>query len=131
MPSIALLVRAPWSDLVDIYSHADATDGVDVAAAVRLSVVASVVTTVVSAILGVPLAWLLARVPFPGRALVRAAVTMPLVLPPVVGGLALLVGFGRRGSSAPGSTTPPGCRSPSRPRLSCSPRPLSQCPSWW
>ena len=47
--------------------------------------------------LGVPLAWLLARVEFPGRRLVRALVTVPLVLPPVVGGVALLLVFGRRG----------------------------------
>jgi molybdate transport system permease protein len=51
----------------------------------------------VAAVLGVPLAWLLARVRFPGRGLLRGAVTMPLVLPPVVGGLALLLAFGRRG----------------------------------
>jgi molybdate transport system permease protein len=48
-------------------------------------------------VLGVPLAWLLARVEFAGRRLVRALVTVPLVLPPVVGGLALLLVFGRRG----------------------------------
>ncbi len=48
-------------------------------------------------LLGVPLAWLLARVEFPGRRFVRALVTVPLVLPPVVGGVALLLVFGRRG----------------------------------
>ncbi len=48
-------------------------------------------------LLGVPLAWLLARVAFPGRRLVRALVTVPLVLPPVVGGVALLLVLGRRG----------------------------------
>jgi molybdate transport system permease protein len=48
-------------------------------------------------LLGVPLAWLLARTAFPGRRLVRALVTVPLVLPPVVGGVALLLVFGRRG----------------------------------
>jgi molybdate transport system permease protein len=47
--------------------------------------------------LGVPLAWVLARTSFPGRRLVRALVTVPLVLPPVVGGVALLLVFGRRG----------------------------------
>jgi molybdate transport system permease protein len=97
LPTLALLVRAPWSDLVSIYSHADTADGIDVAAAVRLSVLASLVTTGVAVVLGVPLAWLLARVRFPGRGLLRGAVTMPLVLPPVVGGLALLLAFGRRG----------------------------------
>jgi molybdate transport system permease protein len=48
-------------------------------------------------VLGVPLAWLLARVELPGRRLIRALVTVPLVLPPVVGGVALLLVFGRRG----------------------------------
>jgi molybdate transport system permease protein len=52
---------------------------------------------VVGVVLGVPLAWVLARVEFPGRRLVRALVTVPLVLPPVVGGVALLLVFGRRG----------------------------------
>ncbi len=51
----------------------------------------------VSLVLGVPLAWVLARAEFPGRRLVRALVTVPLVLPPVVGGVALLLVFGRRG----------------------------------
>ena len=51
----------------------------------------------VSLVLGVPMAWVLARAEFPGRRLVRALVTVPLVLPPVVGGVALLLVFGRRG----------------------------------
>jgi molybdate transport system permease protein len=55
------------------------------------------VATVLCLLLGVPLAWLLARVEFPGRRVVRALVTVPLVLPPVVGGVALLLVFGRRG----------------------------------
>ena len=59
LPTVALLVRAPWSHLVSIYSHADSADGIDVAAAVRLSVLASLVTTGVAVVLGVPLAWLL------------------------------------------------------------------------
>jgi molybdate transport system permease protein len=65
--------------------------------ALRLSVVASLLSTLVAAVLGIPLAWLLARVDFPGRGLLRAAVTLPLVLPPVVGGAALLFALGRRG----------------------------------
>jgi molybdate transport system permease protein len=51
----------------------------------------------VATVVGVPLAWVLARVPFPGRSVVRAMVTLPMVLPPVVGGGALLLTFGRRG----------------------------------
>jgi len=51
----------------------------------------------ISVLLGVPLAFMLARVDFPGRNLVRALTTLPMVLPPVVGGVALLLAFGRRG----------------------------------
>ncbi|EDY44984.2 molybdate ABC transporter, permease [Streptomyces sp. SPB074] len=48
-----------------------------------------------------PLAWLLARTDFPGKALVRSLVLLPMVLPPTVGGVALLLGFGRRGLLGP------------------------------
>jgi len=48
-------------------------------------------------VLGVPLAWVLARGDFPGRSVLRAAVTVPLVLPPVAGGGALFAALGRRG----------------------------------
>lgn len=50
-----------------------------------------------SVVFGVPLAWVLARVRVPGMAVVRALITLPLVLPPVVGGVALLLAFGRNG----------------------------------
>ena len=63
----------------------------------RLSLITSTLATLVSLVLGVPLAWALARITFPGRSLVRAFVTVPLVLPPVVGGVALFLAFGRRG----------------------------------
>jgi molybdate transport system permease protein len=62
-----------------------------------LSLQTATAATVVCVVLGVPLAWLLARVRFAGRRVVRALVTVPLVLPPVVGGVALLLVFGRRG----------------------------------
>jgi molybdate transport system permease protein len=65
--------------------------------AFRLPLVTATVATLVCVVLGVPLAWMLARVPFRGRSLVRAVVTLPLVLPPVVGGAALLMMLGRRG----------------------------------
>ena len=91
VPLAGLAWRAPWSSLW--------TDLTDPAArtALRLSLVCSLWATVVSVVLGLPLAWLLAREPFPGRRLVRALVLVPLVLPPVVGGVALLLAFGRRG----------------------------------
>src|SRR4029077_10507401 len=65
--------------------------------ALKLSLLASLSATAVGLVLGVPLAWLYARVEFPGRDLLRALTTLPMVLPPVVGGIALLLAFGRRG----------------------------------
>jgi molybdate transport system permease protein len=91
LPLVGLLVRTPWATLLDRL----ATPGV--LTALRLSLQAATMATVVCIVLGVPLAWLLARVDFPGRKVVRALVTVPLVLPPVVGGVALLLVFGRRG----------------------------------
>ena len=68
-----------------------------VLAALRLSLECATAAMVVSLILGVPIAWLLARVKVRGMGLLRALVTLPLVLPPVVGGFALLLAFGRNG----------------------------------
>jgi molybdate transport system permease protein len=91
LPLVGLLQRAPWSALVRNLSAHDAF------VALRLSLETSVGAVAVSVVVGLPLAWVLARRPFPGRALVRALVTLPMVLPPVVGGIALLYAFGRRG----------------------------------
>ncbi|SHM91511.1 molybdate ABC transporter permease subunit [Cryptosporangium aurantiacum] len=91
LPLLGLLVRAPWTGLPELL-----TDPL-VREALRLSVVSAVLATALSLVFGVPLAWVLARTEFPGKALVRALVTVPLVLPPVVGGVALLLAFGRRG----------------------------------
>jgi molybdate transport system permease protein len=91
LPIIGLLQRAPWSELWGDLA-ADAT--VD---ALRLSLVCSLAATALSIIFGVPLAWALARLDAPGRRLARAIVTLPMVLPPVVGGVALFLAFGRRG----------------------------------
>ena len=63
----------------------------------RLSLTCSAWATGLSIVFGVPLAWLLARVPFPGRAAVRALCTLSMVVPPVVGGVALFAALGRRG----------------------------------
>jgi molybdate transport system permease protein len=65
--------------------------------AVRLSLKVAAVSVVASLPLGFALAWLLARISFPGKALVDAFIHLPLVLPPVVVGYFLLVLFGRRG----------------------------------
>jgi molybdate transport system permease protein len=70
--------------------------------AVRDALVLSLLTTTVSLViivaLGTPLALLLARGRFPGRALVETVVDLPIVLPPSVAGLALLLVFGSRGA---------------------------------
>ncbi len=91
VPLIALLVRAPWRSLPDQLASTQVWQ------ALQLSLVCATAATAVSLVTGVPLAWLLARTDFPGRGLVRALVTLPLVLPPVVGGVALLMALGRNG----------------------------------
>ncbi|HUW16335.1 MAG TPA: ABC transporter permease [Actinomycetes bacterium] len=91
LPLLGLLARAPWGDIGRIL--ADPT----VVQALRVSVISSTGALVVCLVCGVPLAWFLARVDFPGRSLVRGFVLVPMVLPPVVGGVALLLAFGPRG----------------------------------
>ncbi|WP_332838732.1 molybdate ABC transporter permease subunit [Nocardia bovistercoris] len=91
VPLLGLLVRAPWASLPERMLSAE------VGAALRLSLVCASVATVLCLVLGIPLAWLLARAELPGTGLIRALVTVPLVLPPVVGGVALLLVLGRRG----------------------------------
>ncbi|HEX4816990.1 MAG TPA: ABC transporter permease [Nonomuraea sp.] len=91
LPLAGLLVRAPWGTLPERLAEPQVLE------ALRLSLVTASAATVVCLVLGVPLAWLLARVDLPGRRVVRALVTVPLVLPPVVGGVALLLVLGRRG----------------------------------
>lgn len=91
IPLAGLLARTPWSELPRLLAGDLVTD------ALRLSLVTSVLATLIAAVIGVPLAWLMARVEFPGRSLIRGVVTLPLVLPPVVGGAALLFALGRRG----------------------------------
>lgn len=91
LPLVGMLDRAPWGGLWDDLT-ADAT--VD---ALRLSLLCSLAATAASVLFGVPLAWVLARAEFPGRRLARALVTLPMVLPPVVGGVALFLAFGRNG----------------------------------
>ncbi len=91
VPLAGLLARTPWSGLWPELTQPG------VRTALWLSLVCSAGAVAVSVLLGVPLAWLLARASFPGRSLVRALATLPMVLPPVVGGVALLLAFGRRG----------------------------------
>lgn len=91
LPLIGLIWRAPWSDAWRYLSDDTATT------ALRLSLECSLWATALSILFGVPLAWLLARVDFPGRGIVRALCTLSMVLPPVVGGVALFSALGRRG----------------------------------
>jgi len=91
LPFVGLLWRMPWSTLVDVLRQPG------VRSALWLSIRCSLLATALSLVLGVPLAWLLARVGFPGRAFVRALCTLSMVLPPVVGGVALFFSLGRRG----------------------------------
>jgi len=91
VPLGALLMRTDWAALPQHLS------GPAVVPALRLSALTTVITTVLSALLGTPLAWLLARSTHRLVPWVRAVVTVPLVLPPVVGGVALLTAYGRNG----------------------------------
>ena len=91
LPLLGLLWRAPWADLGSVLRDPASRD------ALRLSLESSVAATVLSVGFGIPIAWLLARTEFRGRRVVRAAAVLPLVLPPVVGGVALFYAFGRRG----------------------------------
>src|SRR5260370_438810 len=91
LPLAGLVVRAPWGRLGSVLSGSDAVQ------ALVLSLWTATVSTGVCLLIGVRLAWVRARTTFPGRRLLRALVTLPLVLPPVVGGVALLLAFGRTG----------------------------------
>jgi molybdate transport system permease protein len=91
IPLAGLLWRAPWSSAWDVLRDHEALQ------ALRLSLVTSILATAVAVVLGVPLAWVQARVAYPGRTVVRALTTLPMVLPPVVGGVALSLALGRRG----------------------------------
>ena len=91
VPLVGLVVRTPWGDALQSVTSTDTLQ------ALKLSLIASLSSTALSLVLGVPLAWVYARIDFPGRTVLRALTTLPMVLPPVVGGIALLLAFGRRG----------------------------------
>ena len=90
-PIAALLIRAPWSDLARELSSSGAW------VALRLSIEVSLAAAGLSLLFGAPIAWVLARSSIPGRSVLRAIVILPLVLPPVVGGVGLLAALGRSG----------------------------------
>ena len=91
VPLVAMVAAADPRGLADALTSEVARD------ALWLSVTTSTAAMLVSLVIGLPLAWLLARVDFPGRRLVRALVIVPMVLPPVVAGIALRSAFGRSG----------------------------------
>nr|WP_254126886.1 ABC transporter permease [Aquihabitans sp. G128] len=90
LPFAGLLQRAAWSKLLTDLGTEESIE------ALELSLVASLSSTVVVVLFGTPLAWVLARVEVPGRAIVRGLVLLPMVLPPVVGGVALISAFSLR-----------------------------------
>ena len=91
LPLLAMLVRVNWSQFLPLITSESSLDALD------LSLRTSAASTLLCIVLGVPLALVLARGEFPGQRLLRSLVLLPLVLPPVVGGIALLYTFGRQG----------------------------------
>lgn len=91
LPLVGLVSRTPWDRLPELLTAPVATD------ALRLSLVTATLATALAAVVGIPLAWFLARRSGGWVAVVRGLVLLPLVLPPVVGGAALLFAFGRTG----------------------------------
>jgi molybdate transport system permease protein len=108
VPVVAILAAAVGAavfvlPLLGLLGHAlsshvwQALNAPAVRTALRLSLVCSISATLCSVLLGLPLAWVQARMRFPGLTLLRGITMLPIVLPPVVGGVALLLAFGRRG----------------------------------
>jgi molybdate transport system permease protein len=91
VPLVGLVVRTPWRRLPRLLADPELAD------ALWLSVATATVATILCLVLGLPLAWLLARGGLRWAGLVRGVVSVPLVLPPVVAGVALLAAFGRNG----------------------------------
>ncbi len=91
LPLVALVAQVNWADFGSLITSDASTD------ALWLSLRTASASTLLCVLVGVPMALVLARTRFPGQGLLRSLVLLPLVLPPVVGGLALLYTFGRRG----------------------------------
>lgn len=90
-PLIAILLKIDWPNFIGLITSESSR------AALTLSLKTAGASTVVCVLIGVPMALVLARGQFPGQSILRALVLLPLVLPPVVGGIALLYTFGRQG----------------------------------
>ena len=91
LPVVGLLQRAPWSALPSILGESEVLE------ALRVSLIVSLAATAVCIVLGLPLAFVLARRRLRFPRIIRAVVMLPMVLPPVVAGTALLFALGRRG----------------------------------
>lgn len=91
VPLIGLFARVPWSRLGELWSNDTAS------AAMWMSLRTSLIATIFVVVLGVPLAWAIANAGPQARSIARAIVTVPVILPPVVGGIALLAALGRKG----------------------------------
>jgi molybdate transport system permease protein len=91
LPLVGLVMRAPWADAGDVLRSEGALQ------ALQLSVITATVSAIIVVLIGVPLAWVLALPGLRGASVLRALITIPLVLPPVVGGVALLTVLGRSG----------------------------------
>ncbi|SFR92524.1 molybdate transport system permease protein [Microbacterium sp. cf046] len=91
LPLVAMLTRVNWAEFLPLITSESSL------AALWLSLRTSIAATLLCIVFGIPMALVLARSRFPGQRLLRSLVLLPLVLPPVVGGIALLYTFGRRG----------------------------------
>ena len=91
LPLVAIFANVDWAEFTTLISSDASKD------AFLLSLRTSSISTGLCVLFGVPMALVLARRDFPGLGVLRSLVLLPLVLPPVVGGLALLYTFGRRG----------------------------------
>lgn len=91
LPLVAMALRVQWTHFGELITSESSLT------ALRLSLQTSATSASLCVVLGVPMSLLLARAEFRGLALLRSLVLIPLVLPPVVGGIALLYTFGRQG----------------------------------
>lgn len=91
LPLVAVISRVNWAEFLPLISSTSSV------AALLLSLKTALASTALCILFGVPIALVLARTTFRGQSVVRSLVLLPLVLPPVVGGIALLYTFGRRG----------------------------------
>lgn len=91
VPLAAMLLKVDWANYPALITSEASLD------ALELSLVTALLSTLLCITLGIPMALVLARSTFRGLRVVRALVLLPLVLPPVVGGIALLYTYGRRG----------------------------------